>query len=195
MAPDADPIDAGWTVYGLAPGVSERVTATETPTGVFTVVRIRAPDERLLERVSFVVVADGVGDPGNLGTILRSAEAAGVEAVVLTPGTVDPFNPKVVRASAGAIFHVPVMTATVDDVRAAGLRLVGTSSHRGTTHTDADWSGRVAIVAGGEAHGVQPDADVDDWVRIEHRGRAESLNVAMATTVICFEAARARAVV
>ncbi len=95
-----------------APGVSERVAATETPTGVFTVVRIRPSDERLLERASFVVVADGVGDPGNLGTILRSAEAAGVEAVVLTPGTVDPFNPKVVRASAGAIFHVPVVTAT-----------------------------------------------------------------------------------
>ena len=179
-------------MYRLAPGVSERVAATETPTGVFTVVRIRPNDDRLLEQASFVVVADGVGDPGNLGTILRSAEAAGVEAVILTPGTVDPFNPKVVRASAGAIFHVPVVTASVADVRAAGLRLVGTSSHRGTPHIDADWSGRVAIVAGSEAHGVASDTDVDDWVRIEHRGRAESLNVAMATTVICFEAARAR---
>ena len=182
-------------MYRLAPGVSERVAATETPTGVFTIVRIPPADEHVLERAGFVVVADGVGDPGNLGTILRSAEAAGVEAVVLTPGTVDPFNPKVVRASAGAIFHVPVVTAGVADVRAAGLRLVGTSSHRGTPHTDADWSGRVAIVAGSEAHGVASDVDVDEWVRIEHRGRAESLNVAMATTVICFEAARARAVV
>ncbi|MET0458289.1 MAG: TrmH family RNA methyltransferase, partial [Ilumatobacteraceae bacterium] len=75
----------------------------------------------------------------------------------------------------------------------AGLRLVGTSSHRGDRHTEADWSGRVAIVAGSEAHGVADDAPVDQWVRIEHRGRAESLNVAMATTVLCFEAARARA--
>ena len=77
-------------------------------------------------------------------------------------------------------------------MRAAGLRLVGTSSHRGTPHTDADWSGRLAIVAGSEAHGVAADADVDEWVRIEHHGRAESLNVAMATTVLCFEAATAR---
>ena len=137
-------------------------------------------------------MADGVGDPGNLGTMLRSAEAAGIDAVVVTPGTVDAFNPKVVRASAGAIFHVPVVRATVADVRAAGLRIVGTSSHRGTTHTAADWSGRLAIVVGSEPHGVGADAEVDEWVRIEHRGRAESLNVAMATTVICFEAARAR---
>lgn len=134
-----------------------------------------------------------VADPGNLGTILRSAEAAGVDAVVLTPGTVDAFNPKVVRASAGAIFHVPVVTATLADVAAAGLRLIGSSSHHGVAHDQADWSGRIAVVAGNEAHGLAADVPVDSWVRIEHHGRAESLNVAMATTVLCFEAARQRA--
>ena len=87
---------------------------------------------------------------------------------------------------------MPVLGASLSDVRAAGLRLVGTSSHRGVRHTDADWSGRLAIVAGGEAHGLADDAPVEQWVRIEHVGRAESLNVAMATTVLCFEAARSR---
>jgi TrmH family RNA methyltransferase len=77
-------------------------------------------------------------------------------------------------------------------VRRAGIRLVGTSSHRGTAHSDADWTGRVAIVLGSEARGLPDDAPVDDWVRIEHTGRAESINVAMAATVLCFEAARAR---
>ena len=97
------------------------------------------------------------------------------------------------RASAGALFHVPVVTASRSaDVRAAGLRLVGTSSHHGTPHTSFDWTGRVAIVLGSEAHGLADDAPVDDWVRIDHRGRAESLNVAMAATVLVFEAARAR---
>ena len=120
---------------------------------------------------SFVVVADRLADPGNLGTILRSAEAAGVDAVVLTPGTVDVFNPKVVRASAGALFHVPVVHGVARRRRAPpGLRLVGTSSHRGDRHTEADWSGRLAIVAGNEAHGLADDAPVDEWVRIEHRG-------------------------
>ena len=143
---------------------------------------------------TFVVVADRLADPGNLGTILRSAEAAGVDAVVVTPGTVDAFNPKVVRASAGALFHVPVVDGDARRrARAAGLRLVGhVVAPRATPHTDADWSGRVAIVAGSEAHGLAADAAVDEWVRIEHRGRAESLNVAMAATVLCFEAARAR---
>ena len=151
-----------------------------------------SPDATVLAAADFVVVADRIGDPGNLGTILRSAEAAGVDVVVLTPGTVDAFNPKVVRASAGAVFLVPVLPGSLGDVRAAGIRLVGTSSHRGMRHTDADWSGRLAIVAGTEAHGLPDDAPVDQWVRIEHAGRAESLNVAMATTVLCFEAARAR---
>jgi TrmH family RNA methyltransferase len=112
--------------------------------------------------------------------------------VVTTPGTVDVLNPKVVRASAGALFHVPVLTTTLDAVRGAGIRLVGTSSHHGTPHTAFDWSGRVAIVLGAEAHGLADDAAVDDWVRIDHRGRAESLNVAMAATVLAFAAAGAR---
>ena len=77
-------------------------------------------------------------------------------------------------------------------MRAAGLRLVGTSSHRGAAHTDADWTGRVAIVLGSEAHGLADDTPVDEWVRIDHVGRAESLNVAMAATVVLMEASRHR---
>ena len=94
-----------------------------------------------------------------------------------------------VRASAGALFHVPVVDVDAGRRRARpGCGCVGTSSHHGVAHTDADWSGRLAIVAGNEAHGLADDAPVDEWVRIEHRGRAESLNVAMAATVLCFEA-------
>ena len=81
---------------------------------------------------------------------------------------------------------------TLADVAAAGLRRVGTSSHHGVPHTAADWSGRIALVVGSEPHGLPADTPVDEWVRIEHHGRAESLNVAMATTVLVFEAARAR---
>ena len=173
----------------------ERVATTERPQPNIAIVRARPGDTAVLDAdrsCDLVVVADGLSDPGNLGTILRSAEAAGVDAVVLTPGSVDPLNPKAVRASAGALFHVPVVEATLDDVRAAGLTLVGTSSHQGVRHTEAEWTGRVALVLGNEAHGLADDADVDRWVRIEHQGRAESLNVAMAATVIVFEAARHR---
>ena len=191
-APDVPPIAGVDPVFGLAPGVAERVSDLETSPGLFAVVALPTIDDALLVATDFVVVADRIADPGNLGTIMRSAEAAGAGAVVVTPGTVDAMSPKVVRASAGALFHVAVVPATLDAVRAAGLRLVGTSSHRGVAHTEADWTGRIAIVAGNESAGLEPDAPIDEWVRIEHRGRAESLNVAMATTVLCFEAARHR---
>ncbi len=190
VATGAEPITGGpW--FALAEGVVERVATTERPQPHLAVVRMpdvtTSPSDHDL-----IVVADTLNDPGNLGTILRSSEAAGIDAVVLTPGSVDPFNPKVVRASAGALFHVPTLTATLDEVRSAGFRLVGTSSHLGMPHDELDWSGRVAIVLGSEAHGLADDAPVDAWVRIAHRGRAESLNVAMAATVLVFEAARQR---
>jgi TrmH family RNA methyltransferase len=178
-------------VHELAEGVLERVASTERPQPNLAVVGI-PPTVNSFEDCSFVVVCDQLGDPGNLGTVLRSSEAAGVDAVVLTPGSVDPFNPKVVRSSAGALFHVPVVNATLQELTSGGLRLVGTSSHRGALHTEADWQGRVAIVLGNEAHGLAEDAAVDSWVRIRHSGRAESLNVAMAATVLAFEAARRR---
>ncbi len=178
-------------VYELAEGTLERVASTEHPQPNIAVVRMPTGEPSLGD-ADLVLVADALNDPGNLGTILRSSEAAGVDAVVLTPGSVDPFNPKVVRASAGALFHVPVVTATLEQVHEAGLRLVGTSSHRGERHTEADWSGRVAVVVGSEAHGLADDAPVDGWVQIEHKGRAESLNVAMAATLLVFAAAARR---
>jgi TrmH family RNA methyltransferase len=180
-------------VHVLGPGVIERVATTKNAQAVLAVVRLRPPAPDLLASASFVVMVDQVADPGNLGTILRSAEAAGVDAVTLTEGTVDPYNPKVVRAAAGALFHVPVFTAVgLEELRRAGLRLVGTSSHHGLPYTDANFDGRVALVFGSEAHGLPDDAPVDEWVRIPHGGRAESINVAMAATLLTFEVARRR---
>jgi TrmH family RNA methyltransferase len=190
VAPGVQPVSPA-PAYEFADGVLERVASTERPQPNMAVVAL--PVQRtVLPTAQFVLVADALADPGNLGTILRSSEAAGVDAVVLTPGSVDPFNPKVVRSSAGAIFHLPVVTATFADIRAAGFRLIGSSSHLGEQHTHADWTGRIALVVGNEAHGLPDDAPVDDWVRIDHRGRAESLNVAMAATLLVFEAARHR---
>jgi TrmH family RNA methyltransferase len=190
-------------VNELATGVLERVATTRTPQAPLTLVSMRDLDvDAVLAAASFVVVLDHVADPGNVGTILRSAEASGVDAVVLTPGSVDVYNPKVLRSSAGAVFHVPVVVADVERVVAAGLTPVGTSSHDApgrtvTVHTDADWSGRIALVLGNEAAGLpvewnDVDGPVRRWVTIRHRGRGESLNVAMAATVLVFEAARQR---
>ncbi len=201
-------VEAGWSVEGcyvspgttvdldveaheLAPNVIERVASTESPQPFLAVVSMRAavlPDD-----ATFVLVADRLADPGNAGTIIRSAEAAGADAVILTPGSVDPYNPKVVRASAGSLFRVPVVEATLESL--AGFRRLGASSHRGDAYTDPVYHGRVAVVVGNEAHGLDDNAAVDQWITIAHAGPAESLNVAMAATVLVFEVARQRSTV
>lgn len=201
----AEAIAAGWEVEEefIAPSGSavseqeptvlsdaalQRVATTESPRPNVAVVRRRSWPA--LGSFDCVLVLDRLADPGNLGTLIRSAEAAGIDAVVVTPGTVDAFAPKSVRSSAGAVFHVPVIEAGIDEVCANGFSLIATSSHRGDDHRSADWSGRVALVLGNEAHGV--DLNATRWVRIEHRGRAESLNVAMAGTLLLFSMSDAR---
>ena len=203
-------VDAGWQVEGcyvapgttvdldldaavaeLAPNVIERVASTESPQPVLAVVAMRSA--ALPADATFVLVADRLADPGNAGTIIRSAEAAGADAVVLTPGSVDPYNPKVVRASAGSLFRVPVVESTLELL--TGFRRLGTSSHRGDIYTDPVYHGRVAVVVGNEAHGLDDDAAIDQWITIPHAGPAESLNVAMAATVLVFEVARQRSTV
>lgn len=175
----------------------ERVATTTTPQPVIAIAERRVATLASLPESGWIVVADRVSDPGNLGTILRSAEAAGACAAVLTPDTVEAFNPKVVRSSTGALFHVPVVeNVELSDVRNAGFRLVGTSSHDqpgAVEYTKADLSGRVAVVVGNEARGMSLDVSVDQWVTIAHSGRGESLNVAMAATLVCFEVAKQQA--
>ncbi|MEO6123363.1 MAG: RNA methyltransferase [Ilumatobacteraceae bacterium] len=194
VSPGADPVPGSdAVVHELAPHVMERVASTEAPQPVMAVVRMR--DQRVSDLTSkpLVVVCDRISDPGNLGTILRSCEAAGVDGVVLVTGSVDPYNPKVVRASAGALFHVPVIAdVALHELQALHLPLLGTSSHTGTPFTTVDLASPFALVMGSEAHGVDPQLPIDSWLTIPHVGRAESLNVAMATTVVVFEAARQR---
>ena len=183
-------LDGVSPVFECAPNVIERVASTEAPKPLLAVVRMRPVD--LPPAAQFALVADRLGDPGNAGTIIRSAEAAGADVVVFTPGSVDVYNPKVVRSSAGSLFRLPVVEADLAAVAATGLRLLATSSHHGEVYTEAVLHGRIAVVVGNEAHGVPDDAPVDGWLTIPHAGAAESLNVAMAATVLAFEVARQR---
>ena len=174
-------------------GLLARVGSTDTPQPIMAVAPLPTNALTALLGASFVLVAAGVNDPGNLGTMLRSAEAAGAAGLVTTAGTVDPYNPKCVRASAGALFHVPV----VADVEPAALRtlamaLVGTAVDGGQPYdAPGALAPPLALVLGSEAHGIAADVPIDRYVTIAHRGRAESLNVAMAATVLSFEIARA----
>lgn len=189
------PIDA----YELDAKTFNSVCDTESPRGILVVCAIPDAGAMTYTQQDWLLVLHEVSDPGNLGTLMRTAEAAGARGVVLVGSTVDPWSPKVVRASAGAVFHVPVWQIdTLKVLTESGVRLLGTTSHDslGVSHVesvyDADLSGLVGVVLGNEAHGLPADADVDSWVTIEHVGRSESLNVAMAGTVIAMQVARSR---
>ena len=199
-------IEGAGDCFSFAEGVFERVASTDHPQPPLTVVNMREPDTDpadVMAATSFVVVLDRVSDPGNLGTMLRSVEAAGADLVVLTPGSVDQYNPKTVRASAGALFHVPVVIATIDQVAESGFELFGSTSHDDPSrttepYTSANFKGRIALVMGNEAAGLPEEwtdsvGPIGCWVTVPHAGRSESLNVAMATTLLAFEAARQRA--
>jgi TrmH family RNA methyltransferase len=175
----------------LARGVLERVADTVTPQPCLAVCRMFDVPLATVVDASFVVVCIDVQDPGNAGTILRSAEAAGADAVVFGGASVDPFNPKAVRASAGSIFHVPVVV-DADPLPSLHQRRLGTAARTGTPLDDIDLRQPVALVLGNEAHGLPDGAAVDDWVTIPMVGRSESLNVGMAAAVLAFEVARQR---
>lgn len=190
---------AGAEVCTLDHTTFVRVTTPVTPQGVAMVVERPAPAPPVASTVDFVLVLDAVGDPGNVGTLLRVAAATGADGVYLTTGCADAFAPKTVRASAGAIFHVPVTTlcdpATLrDQLRAAKLDVVVTDVDAGTPHDEIDFTVPTAIVLGNEARGVQSELGTkpDRKAHIVMPGGIESLNVAMAGTVLCFEVVRQR---
>ncbi|GAC1528831.1 MAG: hypothetical protein NVS3B12_01300 [Acidimicrobiales bacterium] len=191
--------DAGIRVYDLEPGVIERIAATVTPQPVLAIVAMTGVALETLQGPGPVVVCVDVRDPGNLGTVLRSAEAAGSAGVICCDGTVDVYNPKCVRASAGALFHVPVVAGgaavtVLAALQRGGWTRLGTAARAGDAYTDADLAGPVAFVLGNEANGL-PDglaAALDGLVHVPMQGRTESLNVGMACAVLCFEAARQR---
>ena len=176
--------------------VSEAVLAacadTETPQGILAVV----PFVGNVPGPGLVLVVDGVRDPGNLGTLLRSAEAAGAGQVLLAPGTVDLYNPKVVRGAMGAHFRLAVAQLDWPAIaRRLEGRAVWLADAAGEVAYDAvDWTTPSALVVGGEAAGAGTEAAAlaRGRVRISMAGGTESLNAAMAATVILFEAARQR---
>lgn len=178
---------------------------SETPQGVAALVQWKQfslPD--LLDRLQVgpVIIVVGLQDPGNLGTILRSAEAFGSAGVVLGEGTVSGLNSKVIRASAGSIFRLPVVTAKaaggseeiLGTLRKENVRLIATSSHKGTPIDQASLTGPTAVLIGSEGSGLPRSAmaQVDELVAIPHTPQVESLNAGVAGSIVLYEAARQR---
>jgi TrmH family RNA methyltransferase len=174
--------------------VFERCSDTETPQGVLALLPF--PDLTPPPELTFVVVVDRLRIPGNLGTILRTAAAAGVEAVLLPPGNIDPYNPKVVRGGMGAHFRLPILRPGWDWIHAelANLDRWLASMHAGRRYDQVDWTRPVAIIVGGEARGAGQRAEsiATGEVHIPMPGGMESLNAAVAAGVLLFEVVRQR---
>jgi RNA methyltransferase, TrmH family len=175
------------------------IVPSETPQGVAALVRYRQSSvDDLLAKLAAgpLVVVTGLQDPGNLGTILRSAEAFGAAGVILGEGTVSPFNSKVVRGSAGSIFRLSVVRTKLADLlprlREKSVRLLATSSHKGVPLPEADFSGPIAVLIGGEGAGISKDVmgKIDEVVAIPHTPQVESLNAGVAASIVLYEIAR-----
>lgn len=194
-------IDPQVPIHVLDRKTFDSVATTVTPQPALAVVGWRPTtiDDVVFDRGPALVL-DGVGDPGNVGTIVRVADASGACALFAGPGTADVTASKVVRAAAGSLLRVPVVTQlathdAIDALRTRSVRCVGASAGGARTHDEFDWSGPVAVVLGSEAHGLDDRvrARLDDEVRIDMAPGAESLNVAVAAAVLAFEIRRQRA--
>lgn len=196
----ADAAAAGARVWQLSAPAFAKVAYRERPDGLLAVLPQwrRELDDLTLSANPFLLVVEAIEKPGNLGTILRSADAAGVDGLIVCDPVTDLFNPNVVRASTGVLFAVPVVIAESGAVRAwlrqKGVRSVATTPAAEGLHTDADLSGPLALVMGSEQYGLSDTwlAEADQTVRIPMAGQADSLNVAMATIITLFEAVRQR---
>ena len=194
-------ISSNTEVLGLPNEVFASAVETETPQGAAALVRwptFSLDDVLTKAEKPLLLGCVGIQDPGNLGTIIRSAEAFGAAAVLLGEKTVSQFNSKAIRASAGSSFRLPAITVKAADagmLKSRGLRLAATSSHKGVPIDKADLTGGVIVIVGSEGAGVPREymEMADEFIRVPHEEKVESLNAAVAASVILYEARRQRA--
>jgi TrmH family RNA methyltransferase len=189
--------DAGIRLFALDEGLLGKIADAQHPQPVMASVSFRVADLADLSTRGLVLVLDNLRDPGNAGTIIRSADAAGASGVVFSGDCVDPFNPKALRASAGSVFHVPLAFAALEETLShfsrRGVRTYATAMV-GLEYRRADLSGGCVVVIGNESTGMDEAsrAHCDDTISIDMVGRSESLNAGVAASLIAFEALHQR---
>jgi RNA methyltransferase, TrmH family len=187
-------------VYEVTDQVLYKVAETETPQGIIAAATVRplCLAELRLRENPLVVVTDGIQDPGNIGTIVRTADAAGADAVITLPGTCDVYSQKAIRATAGSIFNMPVASAALDELLAwlcdHKIDLAVTAADAGNPFFEAELDKPVALVFGNEAYGIREVVRkaANIVISVPLRGKAESLNVASTAAVCLYEAVRQR---
>jgi RNA methyltransferase, TrmH family len=169
--------------------ISRQLADTETTQGVFAVCR---QSKQMLTKGKSYLLIDSVQDPGNLGTMIRTADAAGMDAVIVGKGSVDMYNPKVLRSAQGSHFHLPVLSgdisAWIDDLQAENIPVYGTALENGIVYTEASKSEAFALLVGNEGSGVNKEllAKTTQNLYIPIFGQSESLNVAVAAGILLY---------
>lgn len=185
--------------YRVSEAVMGKISETENPQGICAEIAIaQGTTEEIVEKAKFLLLLDALQDPGNMGTILRTAEAAGVDGVLIGKGSVDIYNGKAIRSTMGALFHLPIYQVNLDEVipqlKRKGFRLIATNLGGAVPYDEQIYDGSIAIVIGNEANGVS--ASILNMsstnVKIPIYGQAESLNAAIAAGIILYEAVRQR---
>lgn len=172
--------------------VAKEISATPSPQGIFAIVDMVNRDEFNWKGSRYLLI-DQVQDPGNLGTIIRTADAADFDGIVIGNGSVDVYNDKVIRSTQGSIWHIPIiemdLKVAIDTLKANNIKVYATALHKDAiAYTDVSDKTQLAIIVGNEGQGVQENIQsiADDLVFIPMPGRAESLNVAIATGILLF---------
>lgn len=184
----------------VADNVFDRMSQTQTPQGIMAVVRMK--DNSLSDMLSgnpLLILVENLQDPGNLGTIIRMGEGAGVTGVIMSPNTVDIYNPKTIRSTMGSIFRVPFVyvqdfSDAVSQCQNAGIKVYAAHLDGNNTYLGEDYSTPTAFLIGNEGNGLTDDItkQADTLIRIPMEGEVESLNAAIACTILTYEAVRQR---
>lgn len=190
-------LPAGWKTDNLqliqvTRAVAKELVETEQSQGIFA--HCRQPEHTDEEAASWkkLLFIDAVQDPGNIGTMIRTADAAGMDAVILGKGSADPFNPKTVRSAQGSHFHIPVVKGDlaewIDRAKAAGVKVIGTGLQNAVDHYSVSPLKEFALIVGNEGSGVASEylSKVETIVKIPLYGKAESLNVAIAAGILLY---------
>lgn len=185
-------------VYLVPEKLFKEISDTQTPQGILAVLQKREFEfGTVIEQGTSVVVLDSLQDPGNVGTIIRTADAAGVSAVILTKGCVDIFSPKVLRSTMGSIFHMPIfegvqINETIGLLKKSGYKIIAAHLEGKNNYYDEELTCKSAIIVGNEANGISDEtASISDkLVKIPMPGKAESLNAAVAASIMIYEIVR-----
>ncbi|HLS66079.1 MAG TPA: RNA methyltransferase [Pseudogracilibacillus sp.] len=178
-------------IFTVTSHVFQSIAQTETPQGIAALVDMKTI-ERVPQEEELVLLVDGVQDPGNLGTMIRTADAVGCSKVILGDGTVDPYNDKVVRATQGSLFHVPLaqmnLEEAIDQLKKEHFTIWASALERARNFYDVTRTQKMALIVGNEGTGIAPSLlkKADERVTIPIYGKAESLNVSIATGILLY---------